>query len=159
MDSMLAKALRYAPRTSERERLFILAEEAHYRGRIREFRRIGEELLQKYPTFVDFYERMGGYYYFRREYDRALPYYRTWGELSNYSLRALTNLIHMFEYLGEADSAQYYFKKHRNSTLMRHLLVFLRAECISDKERLIKHFSQRDVRWPKIQIYLGRTDL
>ena len=54
-DSMLEMAVRFADRTSERERLIILARDALYHGKLRDYRTICEELIQKYPTYAEIY--------------------------------------------------------------------------------------------------------
>ncbi len=108
---LLKKAAKYANNTSERERLMILAEEAHYYGKLREFREISEELIQKYPNYVEFYELLGDYHLYRREFRLTLPYYKKWAILSNYSPRSLENIIHIYMILGEDDSVAHYINR------------------------------------------------
>jgi serine/threonine protein kinase len=112
-ESFLEKAVKHSNKASERERLTILAKDAYYHGKLQKFRQISEKLLLKYPTFAEFYEQLGDYHLFRREYEASTIYYKKWVELSNYSPHPFLNVYYTFEMSGQRDSALSYFNKFK----------------------------------------------
>lgn len=108
---MLARAVHFSDKTSQRERLIILSKDASRRGRLRDYRRICEEIIRKYPSDTEIYSSLGLFHLRRREFDISIKYYKKYVKLSHYSIGALSSLIEGFGLLGGRDSVLVYLSK------------------------------------------------
>jgi len=110
-DSLLSKAVEYAYKISERERLYIYARDAYRRGKNNQARSFVDQLIKKYPDYARVYLYRGLLFSDRRDYINALPYVKKSVELSNFSIQEIENLIVTFENLGKKDSVEFYIQK------------------------------------------------
>ena len=110
-DALIAKALRYADKISERENLYIRACDALDRGQDRQGRFLLQQIIDKYPEYEETYLQLGIIYYYRREFSKALPYFRKSMKLNNSSIQAVYGLVDCFQRLGERDSVEFYLKR------------------------------------------------
>ncbi len=110
-DLVLDKAMQYANNVSEKERLLILTQNAYRTGRLRDFRQLNMDLLKKYPNCYEAYKNLGDYYFYRRDYDISLKFWKKAEEFEQNSIEVLDMIGFCYEKRGEKDSARHYVQK------------------------------------------------
>jgi serine/threonine protein kinase/Tfp pilus assembly protein PilF len=112
-DEALEKALRLAPRASEKERLYI---EASYAGSVKrdgpERRRILEELVAEYPGEKDAYSDLGLSYDSARQYPQALASFEKALALDPDFGLALNSAAYTYLKMGEPAKAVAYLERY-----------------------------------------------
>ena len=110
--SSLKKAVFLAEEVSDGERLWILGRDAGNRGKPEVQREKFERLVELYPRDERAHNLLGGFYFGRQEYEKAIEHYQRATEINPEFSQPYNQLGYAFRSLGDFEQAELAFRKY-----------------------------------------------
>ncbi|MGB7062920.1 MAG: FlgO family outer membrane protein, partial [Candidatus Zixiibacteriota bacterium] len=109
---MLAKAVEYSDRVSQKEKHYIKAEEAFASGGFAKYIKELHELVERYPEEKEALGRLGNYYAQSRLFEQAVYYFNKAIEIDSLYKVAYNSLAYTYNYMGDFEKSIWAINKY-----------------------------------------------